>query len=188
MIIRRRRSLFVAVLTGLALLALLGTGMHLRGQGYRLYVVHTGSMMPTLMPGDVVLDRPADRVPVRGEIITFRHSDVVTDVVTHRVVSTNRGLIQTKGDANTSADVWDIRPNQVQGVVHTKIAKLGYLLVFLQQPAGVSSVVSGLLAMIFLWGLFEGPTDAPATARQRGAHRPSGGPRHRSSLHVAHTG
>jgi signal peptidase len=110
-------------------------------------------MMPTYNPGDVVIDRPADELRP-GEVITFRHSDLSTDVVTHRITDLSRVVIHTKGDANPTPDVWDIRPNQVVGTAVERIPHLGYLLVYLRQPAGVASVMTGVLALIALWGLF----------------------------------
>lgn len=122
--------------------------------GYRLYIVHTGSMAPTLLAGDVVLDGPPKGTYHPGEVITFRHSDLTTDLVTHSVIDVEGGMIHTKGDANRTADVWDIRPNQVQGVVVRRFPRLGYLFIFLRQPAGIASVALGGLALILLWRLF----------------------------------
>src|SRR4051812_13120510 len=120
--------------------------------GYRVYVVHTGSMAPTLQPGDVVVDRrPTDLAA--GDVITFRHSDATDDVVTHRIVRVTNGGIRTKGDGNRSADVWQIRPDQVRGVMATTVPHLGYALVFLKQPAGIGAVMTGALALVLLWGV-----------------------------------
>jgi signal peptidase I len=110
-------------------------------------------MMPTLNPGDVVVDRPV-QAPRPGQIVTFRHSALTSDVVTHRITSVRHGVVHTKGDANRTADVWDIRPNQLRGTMATRIPHLGYLLVFLKQPAGVGSVMALALTAMLLWGLF----------------------------------
>jgi len=138
-----------------------------RQEGLRLYVVHTGSMMPTLNPGDVVVDEPA-RTLKAGEIVTFRHSNVTADVVTHRIRSVRGGVLQTKGDANRTADLWHIPTGWVRGVVVHRIPHLGYALVFLKQPAGIGAVMTFGLAAILLWGLFfpgggEGGPSAPET-------------------------
>lgn len=126
--------------------------------GYRLYIVHTGSMTPTLRAGDVVLDGPATGTYRPGEIITFRHSSRTTDLVTHRVTDVRSGKIHTKGDANRTADVWDIRPDQVHGVFARRLPRLGYLIVFLRQPTGVASVITLGLAVMLLWGLLNPST------------------------------
>ncbi len=147
-------ALFVAVVGTLAL------GAH---AGYRLYVVRTGSMAPALLPGDLVLDRPTNG-PYAGQVITFRHSTGSDDVVTHRVTEvTAAGIIHTKGDANSTPDVWDIRPGQVEGAEVGYVRGLGYALVFLKQPRGAGAVVTIVIALVLLWSLlFPGPATRPA--------------------------
>jgi signal peptidase I len=161
------RSITRATLA-LALLVALVSATALWTQGYRVYVVHTGSMVPTYRPGDVVIDRPAQHHYRAGEVITFRHSSQTTDVVTHRITDvTPAGIIHTKGDANRTADVWDIRPDQVRGTVAMKVTDLGYLLVFLSQPAGAGSLALTVLALVLLWTLFFPADAAPTDDHQR---------------------
>ncbi|HEX2902966.1 MAG TPA: signal peptidase I [Jatrophihabitans sp.] len=149
------------------MLVVLGAGLSgalLYHNGYRLYVVHTGSMVPTYNPGDVVLDRPASR-PVPGEVITFRTGPGSAEVVTHRVVSVSQaGMIHTKGDANATADAWVIQPDMVRGVAVRPLRNLGYLLVFLRQPFGIAALATGTFALYLLWGLFFG--DEPSATEQ----------------------
>src|SRR6201999_1878579 len=107
-------------------------GAWLWHSGYRAYVVHTGSMTPTYKPGALVIDKPASGRHHPGEVITFRHSALTTDVVTHRITDiTSTGLIHTKGDGNGTADVWDIRPDQVRGAVIDGIPFAGFVVVYL---------------------------------------------------------
>jgi signal peptidase I len=174
------------VVAGIATLAcvLLGFGAVLWHDGYRMYVIHTGSMQPTLNPGDVIIDKPvgAHTVLEPGEIITFRHSDLTTDVVTHRFTGyTETGLIDTKGDANETADPWQIRPPQVTGAEAYVVPRLGYLVVFLRQPSGVASVVTALLGLILLWGLFFPDSAQQILRRIPGTHR-----RHRRNRRHRH--
>ncbi len=133
---------------------MLVSGALLWHAGYRAYVVHTGSMSPVYVPGDLVIDAPAPNRVRPGEVITFRHSALATDVVTHRVVTVTRQGIHTKGDANRSVDAWTIRPGQVRGRVISRIPYGGYVAVFLQRPGGVASVATSALAIVLLWGLF----------------------------------
>ena len=139
---------------GAALLCAIAiTGVLAWQGGYRLYIVHTGSMTPTLRTGDAVLDGPPKATYHPGEIITFRHSDLTTDLVTHSVIDVKGGKIHTKGDANRTADVWDIRPDQVQGVVIRRFPRMGFFLIFLRQPSGIAAVVIGGLALMLMWKL-----------------------------------
>lgn len=159
---RIARRIFLATIIAL-IVGIGATGAWLWHSGYRAYVVHTGSMSPTYKPGALVIDGPAKGGYHRGEVITFRHSAQTTDVVTHRITDvTSTGLIHTKGDANRTADVWDIRPDQVRGRVVAGLPFAGYLAVYLQQPAGVASVILALLALILLWGLWF-PADSGVT-------------------------
>jgi signal peptidase len=142
-------------LLALVLCSALGAGYTFWHQGYRMYVIHTGSMMPTYNPGDVVIDKPVKISALhRGEAITFLHSAYSNDLVTHRIVGIKGGLINTKGDANKTPDAWHIRTNQVKGAVATHVPDLGYVVVFLKQRDGDAAVMTGFLALIFLWGLF----------------------------------
>jgi signal peptidase I len=137
-------AFFVVVLAGAALL------VH---DGYRVYVVHTGSMIPAYNPGDVVVDSPATALRP-GEVITFFHSGLSNDLVTHRITGLSKGVIHTKGDANATADVWDIRPDQVQGSVVTSVPYVGYALVYLKQPLGFASLLTVAGGLLLLWQLF----------------------------------
>ncbi len=164
------RKILPVLVTGL-LCAIAVAGVLAWQGGYRLYVVHTGSMAPTLLAGDAVLDGPPKTIYHPGEIITFRHSDLTTDLVTHSVIDLKGGMIHTKGDANRTADVWDIRPNQVQGVVIRRFPRLGYLLIFLRQPWGIASVVVGAVAFRLLWDLVSAGKEkvkAPQPANEQG--------------------
>jgi signal peptidase len=153
---------FASGLIVLAILGMAGTAITLHGLGYRMYVIHTGSMSPTYRPGDVVIDRPGHGPYRAGQVITFLHSDAARDVVTHRITDvTPAGLIHTKGDANRTGDVWDIRANQVQGRTIAGVPGLGYLLIFLKQPTGALSLACAVLCCLLLWTIF-----FPSTARE----------------------
>jgi signal peptidase len=165
------------VILGLVMLTLCGiaaAGISYWHQGYRVYVIHTGSMIPTLKLGDVVIDKPVQQLH-RGEIITFRQSASSNVIVTHRIHSIHHGIIHTKGDANPTPDAWPINRSLVKGSVTTIVPKLGYLIVFLKQPAGIASVMTGVIALFLLWDLFfsdgRGQEAVVNAVRRRGAHR-----------------
>lgn len=167
---RALRWLVVAFMLALGL-----TGAGFWHAGYRVYIVHTGSMVPTYKPGDVVIDKPLRTAPAAGQVITFRHDASTPDVVTHRVVDvTSAGLIHTKGDANATADVWNIKPTMVRGEVVRGVPRLGYLLVFLRQPAGLGALACALFSICLLWSVFFTETE-PARASNVGDH-PTAGP------------
>lgn len=121
-------------------------------QGYRAYAVQTGSMTPTFPTGALVLDRPVDDAPPQvGDVITFQTSQ---GLVTHRVHAVQPRGVETKGDANDSPDSALVRPAHVLGVVTWGMAKLGYVVVFFQQPTGAPSILLLGLSIWFAWLLF----------------------------------
>lgn len=140
--------------------------------GWRAYVIHTGSMTPVFEPGDLVLDRPARQGYAVGDVATFRIGP--EERVTHRITHVSDLGIRTKGDANRVADVWEIPPGHVDGVVAHRAPHLGYLVFFLQQPPGVVGVMSSGLSLVLLWGLFfpsapSGPAGERSAGRRTGA-------------------
>ena len=163
------RRLMLA-LVALALVGATAVSLTAWHQGYRIYIVHTGSMVPTLNPGDAVLDRPAPKAVRPGEVITFTATSGPDAVVTHRVASVDNGLIKTKGDANATIDPWTTRISGVVGDRLLDLPKVGYLLVFFKQPTGSISMVCFLIALICAWTLFFGGSGEKETARRRAAH------------------
>ena len=131
------------VLAGLALLipaVLLTVGV----LPYQVYVVHTGSMSPTIpSKSAVVVKKGAYHV---GQVITF---DGVNGLETHRLIARKSdGTLVTKGDANRTPDPGTLRPSQVVGGVVAAPRMLGYWLVYLRNPAGMASV---FLTVLCLW-------------------------------------
>lgn len=159
--IARRISIgLVVIIVGAAVAA----GIQLHRSGYRAYIIHTGSMIGSYDPGDLVFDHPVTSPVQVGQVITFQHSGLSSDLVTHRVVRVKDGVIRTKGDANHIADTWKIRPDQVKGVVAASAPKLGYLVYFLKQRSGDAAVVTALFSFLLLWGLFFTDESRPAIA------------------------
>jgi signal peptidase len=141
--------------------------------GYRMYVVHTGSMSPTFKPGDVVIDRTTKAGYRPGDVITVQTTASASDVVTHRMTRVDpQGKLHTKGDANKKPDAWALSPNAVRGVVQYGVPKLGYLVVFMRQKEGIAGVMTSALSIFLLWGLcFPSPAEEPATKREAAGPR-----------------
>ena len=111
---------------------------------YRMAVVQTGSMSPTL-PSKSLLLIQKGRYD-QGQPVAFYHHG---EIMTHRWVSTNsNGSIATKGDANTSVDPWDTPRSEVIGGVVYSIPELGFWLIYLQNPFGIGSL---MLSALCLW-------------------------------------
>ncbi len=100
--------------------------------GYQMYVVETGSMIPTLPIGCTIVVRElhdGDTLSV-GDIVTYAHESAV---ITHRITQTVVGKdgvtrYQTQGDnPDNSADPWLVERENVRGIViwHFSLNLLG---------------------------------------------------------------
>lgn len=109
---------------------------------YRTATMLTGSMVPTIRPGDVIVDvreRPTDlRV---GQIVTYQIPVDDHRVESHRLVWVQHlpggaALFRTKGDANVGADPWTARAAAGVDIwrVATVVPLAGAVIRFLRQP------------------------------------------------------
>jgi signal peptidase I len=159
---RRRGGVFgvlATMLLGLTVLlvVLAAAGMVL--DLLRFTVVDSGSMRPTLNPGDVVvLTSEAPGQMAVGQIVAFHPPGEPHLTVVHRVRAirrSSRGIIfRTKGDANNAFDPWRARiAGDIVWRKSMKIPWLGYLVVWSQRPAirmAVLGLLIGLLVIIIL--------------------------------------
>jgi len=121
--------------------------------------VSSGSMIPTLNVGDLIIVRGADPNSVTvGSIIVF-HSPRDRDMlIVHRVVEINnqQGTLyfETKGDNNPTKDSWSPYPGVPQshlvGIVIGRVAYLGYVILALKEPLGMTAIVL-LTALVIVY-------------------------------------
>lgn len=96
-------------------------------------IVLTGSMEPTIKPGDIVLLAPTPRTqPKLGDIAAYtarRFSGESVGIFTHRIIGGNPvdGWIM-KGDNNPSPDVQKPKAEDINGVVFFVIPWIGKLM------------------------------------------------------------
>ena len=96
-------------------------------------IVLTGSMEPTIKPGDIVLLAPAPRTqPKLGDIAAYtarRFSGESVGIFTHRIIGGDpvNGWVM-KGDANPSPDVQKPKAADMNGVVFFVIPWIGKLM------------------------------------------------------------
>jgi signal peptidase I len=119
---------------------------------WRFTVIDTGSMRPTLSPGDVAVLTPEPRAALRrGQIIAFHPPGEPRLTVVHRVFSirplAGGVVMQTKGDANNATDAWHARIlSSTVWRERLKLPSLGYVSVW----AGQRPVRLGLLIVVIL--------------------------------------
>lgn len=117
-----------------------------------LMVVSSGSMIPTLSIGDIIIVRGVDPHTVTvGTIIIF-HSPADYDMpIVHRVVRIidegNSIFFETKGDHNPVQDGWRVPSQNLMGVYVARIPYVGLLSLELRGPLGVTVIIL-LVALI----------------------------------------
>lgn len=143
-IIKATISWTVTILLVALVVALIG----IRLMGWHGFTVLTGSMLPNIAPGDVVL--VSNEKPQVGDPATF-----VTEqgLVTHRVVEVTDSSYITAGDATGVRDE-PHDPRNLVGKVEFVIPKLGWL-----GPQGPVwpwplAITVGLLVMAISWPIF----------------------------------
>jgi signal peptidase len=117
-----------------------------------LMVVSSGSMIPTLNVGDIILVRGVDPNTVKiGTIIIFHDPNDPTIPIVHRVVGiedqSQELYFETKGDNNPVKDGWLVPAQDLMGVYIGKVPYIGLLSLELRGPTGVALIIL-LIALI----------------------------------------
>lgn len=124
----------------------------------------TGSMEPTIHPGDVVAIKPVPYKDLKvGNIITFQPKSGDPMLITHRIIAKSSGgvnRITTKGDANGAADT-PIKPEQVKGRFMYRVPWVGHVIQPVNKAMGSngSIIVGGLLALGLFWLIKDDPNE-----------------------------
>ena len=114
--------------------------------GIKTAIVLTGSMEPTLNINDfVILRELKGRVNV-NDIVSYKRPDEKNEVL-HRVVSVDKNIVITKGDANNKEDD-PIDVMQITGVYVRKVKYLGKIITFFTKLLGVSITVTLFLIIL----------------------------------------
>lgn len=118
--------------------------------GYRLFVVTSESMQPTIQKGSVAITQQS--LLQNGDVITFIRPSKEKEFITHRIVniSTNSGVtvLRTKGDNNKTNDPWMLMKGGVVGKVLYVVPYLGYVLTYARTKTGL--ILFMLLPSFFL--------------------------------------
>ena len=139
----------VAFLVTLAVLVVDG-----RLQRYQVMSVLSGSMVPALDVGDLVVARVVTPDELQaGDLATFREPGT-GKLITHRVQSILwRGEVAdvvTRGDANEVGENWSVTPTDRVGEVTLVVPRAGYAMGILTTPAGQLGL-AGLAAVLGIW-------------------------------------
>ncbi|MDA1061261.1 MAG: signal peptidase I [bacterium] len=118
--------------------------------GYKVLMVQSGSMEPTIMTGDVIVVKKSQEYSV-GDVISF--TDDHSRKVTHRIASVSPDLVRgfvTKGDANRTEDNAVVPLISIIGKVIYTIPGLGYFIVFAKKPIGIVILIIVPCVLILL--------------------------------------
>jgi signal peptidase I len=115
---------------------------------YGFYVVKSGSMEPSIKPGDIVFTHQAAEVHT-GDVITFENKD---EIVTHRIISINGSLITTQGDANKVADATPITIKDIKGTYLFKVPAIGYIINLTNNRSGwfLIVIIPTIILVLFI--------------------------------------
>lgn len=109
--------------------------------GKKAFVIISGSMIPQINIGDIVLVN--DTVDVhKGDIIAFRSK---SSVIVHRIIQEmtveNNKMFQTKGDNNEVPDIDLVEISKVEGLMVGKIPYIGKIFMWLYNNLAIVVVI-----------------------------------------------
>jgi signal peptidase len=120
-----------------------------------LMVVSSGSMVPVLNVGDIIVVQGVDPQTVTvGTIIIF-HSPYEYDMpIVHRVIAVHNDggtlFFETKGDHNSIQDGWRVPAENLMGVYVMKVPYIGLISLELRGPLGVTLIILLIALIIFV--------------------------------------
>lgn len=118
--------------------------------GYYIFEVATGSMVPELEIGDYILVHKESDYSI-GDVITYENNG---SYITHRIIKQEDDTIITKGDANTLIDE-AIEISQVKGKYVKKVNFFKKIYLLLTNPLIIFISILGILLVNFLSIIFE---------------------------------
>ena len=143
-------SIFIALIIFFAVIMLF--------LGFRPAVVLTGSMEPTISPGDMIVYKQIQESDLnKGDVVTFYMTEESmankSITYTHRVVNVieknNKILFQMQGDANDSPDSNLIPIERILGKVHYVLPLVGQTFLFVKNNMLIVLSVSLALFLVF---------------------------------------
>ena len=122
------------------------------GWSWSSVVITSGSMTPSIAPGDVIVAAPHDgRGLGPGTVVVFQDAGG-HGLVTHRIAAVNEdGTYQTKGDANRVNDSTPLSPEQVVGVGKLMIPLVGLPVLWTLTGAWLSFGVWAGVMVLAVW-------------------------------------
>ncbi|PIU75218.1 MAG: signal peptidase I [Candidatus Portnoybacteria bacterium CG06_land_8_20_14_3_00_39_12] len=112
---------------------------------FKVLTVQSGSMMPAIKTGSIVLVKPTNNYKI-GDIITFGQISKTKTPTTHRIaeieVANGQPIYTTKGDANNAPDQKQVSAKEVIGRVLLDVPFLGYAVAAAKKPWGFMLLIA----------------------------------------------
>ena len=116
--------------------------------GKKAFIIISGSMIPEIQIGDVVVTTNTDTFKV-GDVIAFRSDSTV---IVHRIINemnvNGKIMYQTQGDNNNVADKELVNVSAIEGVMIFKIPFIGKILMWLYRNLFI--VIAVLVVIVIL--------------------------------------
>ena len=114
---------------------------------FHVQTVLSGSMRPTLSPGDLAITQGVPTNSLRvGDVIVFT-PPTETQAVIHRIASRDGDVITTKGDANNVADPWHVT---LQGATGYRLVFVLPYLGWLTELRSAALIAAGLIVALLI--------------------------------------
>ncbi|MFP3984417.1 MAG: signal peptidase I [Candidatus Bathyarchaeia archaeon] len=127
---------------------------------YPLLAVASGSMVPTLNVGDLIIVQGGLNVSDvsaeygTGDIVIFHKPDRPEELIVHRAVEKHQNddvfYLRTQGDNNQIVDGWKIYDEHLVGKVVGVIPYLGHVPLFVHTPTGMTIIVILIVILVLL--------------------------------------
>jgi signal peptidase len=143
--LKRRRIVDVVLVT--AGVVVLAGGIAFRMADFHVQTVLSGSMRPTMSPGDLAITQGVPVSSLRvGDVVVFTPPNE-TQAVIHRITSLKGDVITTKGDANRVGDAWRVT---LQGATQYRLAFVVAYLGWLTELRSAALVAAGLIVALLI--------------------------------------
>ncbi len=145
---------------------------------YDMYTVRSESMSPALKIGDMLFTGPVNG-PFGGgiqpgTIVTYQKNG---ELVTHRIISLENGVLIAKGDANADPDQVPVEAASIKGVMLFNVPLAGYMTGFIRTKLGwflvillPTALLAGWLIMDILKEAFRSDGAKVVTTKGAGTH------------------
>jgi signal peptidase len=151
--------IFLAIVLGGIAVFWFGIKAYLQTE-YPLLAVASGSMVPTLQVGDLIVVQGGLEVTdlnaayETGDIIVFRKPGNPDELIVHRAVEAHSVgddmYVLTRGDHNSGVDPWRIYDSHLVGKVVSSLPLVGHIPLFVHSPQGMVLIVILIAVLIVL--------------------------------------